>query len=104
MYYIRKTVADGDETVIDGGLIVPGKRYEALQNKPPVALPLRIILGGFLFNTLFFVGWAAVPIALWMGAGWLKRSRRRRHGRCENCGYDLKLIQSEKCPECGTSP
>lgn len=104
MYYVRKEENAPTEVNIYGGLIVPGKRYETLLHQPPVALPMRIVFGGFLLNTLFFASWGLVPVAFWAGAGWFKRSRRRTLGRCENCGYDLKLIQSEKCPECGTSP
>jgi hypothetical protein len=33
----------------------------------------------------------------------LVASRRRRAGKCENCGYDLRETP-DGCPECGTVP
>lgn len=31
-----------------------------------------------------------------------RRVRRKRAGRCCNCGYDLRGSPSGRCPECGT--
>jgi hypothetical protein len=44
----------------------------------------------------------AVP-AVRIVARRLVASRRRRAGKCENCGYDLRET-SDRCPECGTVP
>ncbi|MCC6909784.1 MAG: hypothetical protein IT430_17755 [Phycisphaerales bacterium] len=29
-------------------------------------------------------------------------ARGRLKGRCDECGYDLTALQSQRCPECGT--
>jgi hypothetical protein len=28
--------------------------------------------------------------------------RRERFGYCRNCGYDLRMLPTNRCPECGT--
>jgi len=61
-------------------------------------LPLAPIWGGFLLDT-------AVYTALWsgliLGVPTIRRVRRRRHGRCPRCAYDLKHEFTRGCPECG---
>lgn len=32
----------------------------------------------------------------------LRRNRRRRRGQCAQCGYDVTMIESKRCPECGS--
>jgi len=32
----------------------------------------------------------------------LRRYRRRKHGLCTCCGYDLRVSPTGICPECGT--
>jgi hypothetical protein len=42
---------------------------------------------------------AAAPIAFTIPR--VLRSIRRRGGRCQRCGYDLRA-SAGRCPECGT--
>ena len=32
-----------------------------------------------------------------------RRRSRRKNGLCENCGYNLKGLTEQRCPECGTT-
>lgn len=69
----------------------------------PRYFPTNPIWPGFAIDTLFFglLGWGAFrfPAAI-------RRSRRRRAGKCLKCGYDLAGLRSPDrtttCPECGT--
>ena len=49
--------------------------------------------------------WALLPIGIWPIITWLARRarlhRRVRRGWCPTCGYDLKGIANQRCPECG---
>lgn len=63
-------------------------------------LPLGVLPGGMLANTLCWSAAVAVVGAL---VGWTRRARRRRAGQCERCGYRLSP-SSGLCPECGTAP
>ena len=62
----------------------------------PLALPVRPIVPGFVFNTLFYAGilWVLIysPFAL-------RRFIRRRRALCPSCGYAVG--QSTVCTECG---
>jgi len=48
----------------------------------------------------------AVAVGIVAGAWWLGRwlfppARRPRARRCSNCGYDLRWLAEQRCPECG---
>jgi hypothetical protein len=51
----------------------------------------------FWFLTPLFGGIASIP--LWRA---IRRRRRRKMGRCVECGYDLRATP-DRCPECGAT-
>ncbi len=54
----------------------------------------------------FNYSWFAIPlVGICVFLYWpLHRARRRRkRGCCTNCGYDLRMLEEPRCPECGTS-
>ncbi len=65
--------------------------------------PQRVItwrprMPGFVFNTSVFAAmWFMILFAPRMS----RRALRRRRGRCERCGYDLRASPEGRCPECG---
>ena len=64
--------------------------------------PLRPIWPGFAFNTAFYAALIWMCIAV---PAELRRKRRRSHGLCVKCAYDLRGREgrSDGCPECGAS-
>ena len=46
---------------------------------------------------------AAYPTLAFIRGPMRRRNRRRRHGLCLKCGYDLTGNTSGVCPECGTA-
>jgi len=84
------------------GIELAGKRRVSGGLSPtrsPRMLPLRPVFPGF------FVDVAAYAVAWWgllMLPFAVCRWRRRRHGLCVRCGYDLVgLAVGLRCPECG---
>ena len=61
-------------------------------------LPLRPIWPGFAINTILY---AAMLWLLTLGPFAARRMIRRKRGLCIKCGYDLRGVEHEKCPECG---
>jgi predicted RNA-binding Zn-ribbon protein involved in translation (DUF1610 family) len=49
------------------------------------------------FALVFMIGAGIWPLVA------LRRVRRRRKGRCSQCGYDLTGNVSGRCPECGST-
>lgn len=60
---------------------------------------------GMVWNALLVLGCIAAGNALIMFVGWAKRrrlARLRDEGICQYCGYEMKGLNTGKCPECGT--
>ena len=65
---------------------------------PVRALAWRPLWPGAALNMLVFAaGWLVILLA----PRAIRRTRRRRRGACERCGYDLRGTPSGGCPECG---
>lgn len=60
-------------------------------------LPIRPLPVGFAVNTALYSALIGLPV---LGLPALRRSARRRRGRCLGCGYDLSGGTGQ-CPECG---
>ena len=75
-------------------------RIGFIETDLPIGLiPYQPILPAMLVNTLLYAGmWWCVLGAPGMVIKW----RRRRAGRCVQCGYDLRASGGGMCPECGT--
>lgn len=101
-------------------------RYGQVEHEPscpyrgafgdPGFVPSRKLVPGLYWTNADFGEWITkeLGISLWIPLlllsvqpviatirGPLRRSRRRRRGRCLRCGYDLTGNDSGRCPECG---
>jgi hypothetical protein len=71
---------------------------------PPVVgdaeapLPMRPLWTGFAIDTSLY---GVIAFAVWSAAGLVRGSRRRARSHCTACGYDLKGVKLDECPECG---
>lgn len=65
-----------------------------------LVVPFGPLWPGFLLNTLFY---AAILAALFFASGRIRRTLRRRRGRCVTCNYDRRGTPDAPCPECGTT-
>ena len=64
--------------------------------------------GRYRNSWLIFPFWLSSGLLLTLMAipivrGPLRRWHRVRNGRCIECGYDLRGLRSDRCPECGTT-
>jgi hypothetical protein len=68
--------------------------------------PLRDLTQSERDRGVTFPDWVVLLLAALAPALWWRVHRtqrqRRRAGRCESCGYDLRATP-ERCPECGTA-
>ncbi len=80
-----------------GGIDLPRSFREL---GPGPVLPYRILAVGFSTETAFF---AALWMLLLAAPGVLRRVRRHRGGQCLECGYDLRHVGHDRCPECGAA-
>ncbi|MCH7547517.1 MAG: hypothetical protein IID30_14040 [Planctomycetes bacterium] len=78
-----------------GFIAIPILFFEDLE---PLVLPLYPIWTGFALNTIFYASllWLIIP-----GPFVLRRFIRKRRGLCLKCGYDLRGVDHQACPECG---
>lgn len=70
----------------------------------PVTLPVPL---GYVHNGVEFAGLTGLVLSLgWVPRAWVRRrgERRVRRGECAGCGYDLRGLGDEVCPECGAAP
>ena len=94
---------DGDQRTIDGAmsrrsLVPPPPLIESFGVKPLRLMPLRPLWLGLAADTAFY---AALLLLVIPGPRFARQWVRRRRGRCESCGYDLRGDYSDGCSECG---
>lgn len=63
-----------------------------------VVVPIRPMVVGFALDVMFYGAVVYGAASCWRAA--ICR-RRRRRSCCIRCGYDLRLLSSRRCPECG---
>jgi hypothetical protein len=96
--------AKSTSTRLPAGVFLGGRLIAASTTAgglPPI-LPTRPILGGLLFNTVFFA--VILAIAYWllvMPRRLVVELLRMRNGCCIACGYQLDFDFRAGCPECG---
>ncbi len=62
-------------------------------------LPYRPIWPGFALSTLFYGALIGGAFEAWPA---VRARRRKQHGHCKTCGYDLRHVEHDVCPECGS--
>jgi hypothetical protein len=83
------------------GIVVERRRDGDVDPYRTRFVPLRPLWPGLLADILVFtLAWLAAFVLL-LGPGTLRRSLRQHRGQCLSCGYDLRSIASQRCPECG---
>jgi len=84
---------------IKSGFRISGEQFTRRNiDTIPRTLPYRPIWPGFAINTIFY---AVILWLLTLAPFSARRIIRRKRGLCIKCGYDLRNVEHEKCPECG---
>lgn len=101
MQSVRRTVTVPGVSSSDWGGSVLSRGIPIYQSLPGRAgedrrLALTPRLLGFVMNTLLYAGFIACLVASITS---VTRASRRKHGRCESCGYPAASL--DRCPECG---
>lgn len=73
-----------------------------------MGIVLGFFLSGLVSGTGVLLGMAlciaSVPVAIWAGFATYRQTletERQRQGLCPHCGYDLRGLNTARCPECG---
>lgn len=105
-----------DDSPFDDGLsLMP--ILKAIRASDPQAIPeqvldipLRSVTGPHVSRRLLWLGvvgdlsvLAAFAVVLFSLVRLSREFARRVPGQCVNCGYDLRGLRGEQCPECGAS-
>lgn len=85
------------EDELHGGILLSGQPSAVIPRFR--ALPMRPMWSGLIINAIVF---SATWMVLLLAPACLRRSLRRRQGRCLKCGYDLRDKIADGCPECGS--
>ncbi len=92
-------------SVIKSGLLLADKKAPTLIAGWALAearrsLPIQVIPGRFIFNTVFYT---VMLVTIIYGPGVVRMVYWKRRGCCTKCGYDLRGTEHDVCPECGTA-
>jgi hypothetical protein len=99
--------APHSDVAVEHGIMLgePAEFWHLVSSKPGTSVlsrwrvvPLRPKWSGFIFSTLF---WGIGFACLHKGSTSVTRWRRRKRGRCMDCGYLLVGAAGCRCPECG---
>lgn len=86
---------------VEGGLALAGGEERRLGSI--VLLPATPLWRGLLLNAALMLIGLHLVLVLATGIWRLRARRRRARGRCASCGYNLRGLQEDVCPECGWS-
>ncbi len=107
MYFINLWVERQGPAVTRRGLrvAVPGRHRAAGQID--LVIPLGVAVQPMLLNTVFYGAVFLCLAAIWRvareSAARAQRRNRLQKAECPNCEYSLRGIESDRCPECGSS-